>query len=29
MILEDCSACRAQKPRSVDRVDGTLCALNP
>jgi hypothetical protein len=26
MLLEDCSTglCRAQKPRSVDRVDGTL-----
>ena len=31
MLLEDCGAglCRAQKPRSVDRVDGTLGALNP
>ena len=31
MLLEDCSAalCRAQKPRSVDCVDGTRGALNP
>jgi hypothetical protein len=29
MLLEDCSAglCRAQKPRSVDRVDGTLSVV--
>jgi hypothetical protein len=31
MLLEDCSAglCRAQKPGSVDRVDGTLGVLKP
>jgi hypothetical protein len=31
MLLEDYSAglCRAQKPGSVNRVDGTLGVLNP